>query len=325
MTGATASPPPTLAERAATLRGLGWTAREAEWLALVCLHSGVFTRSQYQARYGLSKPTAGRFVSALLDAGIAREEPIPDRRGPEVFCHVHHRRVYRRLGTEHNRHRRRGSPDLVMRRLLSLDYVMEHDDLEWLPTEPEKVAYFERLGIPVDTLPRRDYRGPFSGRATRRYFAFKLPVAGNGKTTTFVFTDIGGRRRIQRERIRAWADAHTSLWHALRDRGCAVHAVAVTRTDDDAAANAAILDTWRGEHAPAASLSERDQRLLDAVDRAKSTGDLAPLADFGGPVVATHAARALRERERAARAAGGHIDAHRTHVAERLTPDPLAL
>ena len=27
------------------LEPLGWTGREAEWIALVCLHSGVFTRA----------------------------------------------------------------------------------------------------------------------------------------------------------------------------------------------------------------------------------------------------------------------------------------
>ncbi|MXZ61081.1 MAG: hypothetical protein F4Z12_09505, partial [Acidobacteria bacterium] len=58
------SGPLTFGESAATLRGLGWTEREADWLALVCLYSGVFTRSQYQARYGLSKQTASRFVRA---------------------------------------------------------------------------------------------------------------------------------------------------------------------------------------------------------------------------------------------------------------------
>ena len=36
---------PTLEDRATTLAALGWTGREAEWLALVALHSGVFTRS----------------------------------------------------------------------------------------------------------------------------------------------------------------------------------------------------------------------------------------------------------------------------------------
>ena len=155
MTAATASPAPTLAERAATLRGLGWTGREAEWLALVCLHSGVFTRRQYAARYRLSKQTASRFAIALLDAGVAREEPIPDRRCPETLCHLYRRGLYRTLGIENNRHRRSGSADLVMRRLLSLDYVLEHRDLAWLPTEPEKVAYFRRLGVPASTLPQR--------------------------------------------------------------------------------------------------------------------------------------------------------------------------
>ena len=29
------------------LASLGWTGREAEWIALVCLHSGVFTRAQF--------------------------------------------------------------------------------------------------------------------------------------------------------------------------------------------------------------------------------------------------------------------------------------
>ena len=28
------------------LEPLGWTGQDAEWIALVCLHSGVFTRAQ---------------------------------------------------------------------------------------------------------------------------------------------------------------------------------------------------------------------------------------------------------------------------------------
>ena len=33
--------------RERALAALGWTGREAEWIALVCLHSGVFTRAQF--------------------------------------------------------------------------------------------------------------------------------------------------------------------------------------------------------------------------------------------------------------------------------------
>ena len=212
-----------------------------------------------------------------------------------------------------------------MRRLLSLDYVLDHQDLAWLPTEPEKVAYFRRLGLSAATLPRREYRGPSSHRSTRRYFAFKLPVAGNGVTTTFVYAGTGGSVRLQRERIHRWADAHGSLWQALRQRGGAVHIVAVTRTDADADAHAAVLASWRGPPAPAASVSSADRQLLDAVDLADSTGDLSPLARYGGPIQAAKAARRIQDRVKAARESSGQIDGFSTHVAERLAPDALAL
>ena len=261
---------PTFGEGAATLRGLGWTEREADWLALVCLHSGVFTRSQYQARYGLSKQTASRFARALLQAGIARETRLPDRRGyrPTSICHVRARALYRTLGIENDRHRRNASPEVTMRRLLSLDYVLEHRGLDWLPTEPEKRAYFQRLGISLTVLPHRVHRGPFTDRPTRRYFPLDLPIAGSGTTTTFVYADPGGRRRLQSDRLRAWVTAHAALWEALRDDGGAVHIVAVTRTEDAAVANAAILETWREPPARAVPPSEADRQLLDDVELA---------------------------------------------------------
>ncbi len=37
---------PHLGGRAAALAEFGWTGRDAEWLALVCLHSGAFLRRQ---------------------------------------------------------------------------------------------------------------------------------------------------------------------------------------------------------------------------------------------------------------------------------------
>ena len=41
----------------------GWTGRDAEWLALVCLHGGVFLRPQHLAFLGQSRPElARRFV-----------------------------------------------------------------------------------------------------------------------------------------------------------------------------------------------------------------------------------------------------------------------
>ena len=74
-------------------------------------------------------------------------------------CPIFGRGIYRALGAEDISHRRIASTEVLMRRLLSLDYVLEHPDLPWLPTEPEKVRAFEALGIERRLLPRRVYRG----------------------------------------------------------------------------------------------------------------------------------------------------------------------
>ena len=214
---ATAAPASrSLPPRVNPVRHPGWNDRETEWLTLVCLHSGLFTRSQYQARYGVSAQTAGRFVHALLDARLAhggvRLERGPVR--PVSVCHVHARALYRALGIENHRHRRRASPEVTLRRLLCLDYILEHLEQTWLSTEADKAAYLERLGIAPDTLPQR----PYTGRPARRYVALNVPIARYGPTTTFVYIDAGDRHRTPHERIRAWASAYEPLWDALRER-----------------------------------------------------------------------------------------------------------
>ena len=48
------------------------TPRQAEWIVLVCQHSGLFTRDQVEAFLGQSsQPTASRFVQWLLDARLS--------------------------------------------------------------------------------------------------------------------------------------------------------------------------------------------------------------------------------------------------------------
>ena len=62
-----------------------------------------------------------------------------------------------------------------MRRLLSLDFVLEHPGMNWLPTEGEKVEFIEGLGVsfqphsPADLL-RRGSRSEtlFCAQAARR-------------------------------------------------------------------------------------------------------------------------------------------------------------
>ena len=210
--------------REKALGRFGWTGRRAEWIALVCLHSGVFTRDQISDWLGIHRHTARRFVRDILDQRLGAEDALENRR----VCRIAARAVYRALGAEDIRHRRIASPVVLMRRLLSLDYVIGHTGQAWLPTEPEKVAAFEALGIDRRVLPVRVYRG--AAGDTRRYFPLKLPVALGAGRAVFVYADPGHDTATG---LRSWGHAHRQLWEELQERGRSVEAVAVVRTDSE--------------------------------------------------------------------------------------------
>ena len=153
------------------LAPFGWTGEKAGWIAFVCLHSGAFTRVQCARFLDAHPEQVRRVVHALIAQGLAAEDTVPGIQGIGRVCRIFSRRIYRAIGAEHIRHRRDASPEVLMRRLLSLDYVIEHPGLPWLATESEKVAAFEALGIERGLLPVRVYRG--AAGATRRYFPVK--------------------------------------------------------------------------------------------------------------------------------------------------------
>ena len=199
MTGhaAEAAPSPasvlTLKDRAALLAPFGWTDREAEWIALVALHSGAFTRSQWRAFFGDSHPEiARRFVRALIDNKHAIEDDRPILPGRARAVLLTSKPIYRALGIPDVRHRRGkdASTIVLMRRLLSLDYIIDRPTFGWLPTEADKVQRFEALGLDPSTFPYRLY-GPDGKPQTPRYFAFKLPIAVDDQAATFVYVDAG--------------------------------------------------------------------------------------------------------------------------------------
>ncbi|MYB05177.1 MAG: hypothetical protein F4Y24_02375, partial [Gemmatimonadetes bacterium] len=164
------------AERRATaLEPLGWKGRRAEWIALACCHGGVFTRVQWTSFLGCHHEKVGRAVRKLVAQGVAIEEKPPGIKGIGRICRIHGRGIYKALGLGDRRRRRITSPEVVMRRLLGLDYVLEHPRLPWLPTEADRVAAFEALGIGRGLLPQRVYRGALGG--LRRFFPLGLPIA----------------------------------------------------------------------------------------------------------------------------------------------------
>ena len=193
--------------REQALEPFGWTGRQAEWIALACLHSGVFTRAQLSAYLRIDRWQALRFVRAMSERRLAADETLEGRK----VCRICGRGIYRALGAEDIRHRRTASDEVLLRRLLSLDYVLEHTGLSWLPTELEKVGAFEALGIERRLLPSRLYRGAAGN--TRRYFPVKLPVALDSGRAVFVYVDPGHDTTTA---LRSWAVAHRGLWEGAR-------------------------------------------------------------------------------------------------------------
>ena len=131
-----------VAERAANLRPLGFTERQARFLVTVMLHSGVFIERQY-CRF--AHITHGQkthdFIDRLVARGFACEvRPGALHRGR--LYHVHHKRLYALVGHTDNRNRRRAPLGRMIERLMLLDAVLDDGGFMWLATEADKSRYF---------------------------------------------------------------------------------------------------------------------------------------------------------------------------------------
>ncbi|MXX35182.1 MAG: hypothetical protein F4X22_16495 [Gemmatimonadales bacterium] len=289
--------------REKALEVFGWAGKQAEWIALVCLHSGVFTRAQW-ARFADSHPEqVRRGVLSLIERRVASEETEPGLAGIGRVCRIFGRPVYRALGAEHIRHRRGASTEVLMRRLLSLDYVIEHADLPWLPTEQEKVAAFEALGLDRKILPVRVYRG--AAGDTRRHFPVKLPVAVDSARALFVYADPGHDTATA---LRSWGTAHHRLWRALAKLDLSVEVVAVARTSRELDRARRVIGGWAepaGPGEPEAGVREE----LARIERAIVQGAVHVLEEFGGLQAALK--RSIELEAQARRQGAGRASIHR--------------
>ena len=84
--------------REKALEPFGWTGRRAEWIALACLHGGVFTRAQWTRFLGCHTEKVRRAVHALVAQGVAVDESVPGITGIGRVCRIHGRGIYRALG-----------------------------------------------------------------------------------------------------------------------------------------------------------------------------------------------------------------------------------
>ena len=311
-----------LHDREKALESLGWTGREAEWIALVCLHSGVFTRAQWCHFFNDPyRMGAKRFVRTLVERGMAVEYALPNYRGGARACRISNKEIYRKLGIENVRHRREAQPSVMLRRLLSLDYVLEYPELSWLPTEPEKVGCFESLGIDRRRIPHRLYQGAV-GKQTR-YFALKLPIAVDTQTATFAYVDPGKDTDTE---LRSWGAAHEWLWRTLQGKGIQVHVVVIGADHKATRRAKTALRRWsEGAGEPgeqrAAGPTQDDPPVkaeMQYIENALVKLDTAIVAKYGGVKGISKRLIALKTLPRSKGATGVSIDGYETWVSRRL-------
>jgi hypothetical protein len=159
-------------ENIAAIAALGYTQEEARFLYLVAMHSGYFVPRHFLVSSGVKRST--HFATKLESRGHATWREY-DRTGG--VYHLVSKTIYRRIGNENLRNRRRHSIDFIRTRLLLLDFVLANPSYYYLETEQDKLRYFcEELGIPRAALPGKSYEGSPRTGPTVRYFIDKFPL-----------------------------------------------------------------------------------------------------------------------------------------------------
>jgi hypothetical protein len=178
------------AERLSNLTQFGYTAEEACFLYIVATHSGYFTHRQFLAFSG-TKPGkhSQKFLEKLLTEEHATYHTYPS--GGRVY-HVFSRKIYKAIGRDDLRTRRKHQLEYIKTRIVVLDFVLSNLDCEYLETEAEKVPFFEsRFNLSRALLPSKTYTSKLSRNASVRYFVDRFPMfvrAASAPTPTLAFT-----------------------------------------------------------------------------------------------------------------------------------------
>ena len=202
----------------------------------------------------------------------------------------------------------------MFRRLLSLDYVLDHPQLPWLPTESEKVACFDQLGIDRTNLPRRVWDNATG--YTVRLFANKHPIAVDprSKQAHFVYTD---SEEKSPQGVRSWRSEHAALWSDLDRLGFQLHIVHAsfnTRLEESVSR---VFTSWMNlpRSTVSSALIETELRL---VQQAIGSNDKLALEEYGGFNGALQASAAFQEQLRKQAIAVAYSATYSTWISERI-------
>lgn len=189
----------------------GFTPRQAAFMVLVMVHSGVCLRRQYARFAGMVYGQATKdFFKRLVRTKLVSGYTAADARAR--LYHVRAKSLYRAIGEPDNRNRKPISLARAVERLMVLDAVLADRTLQWLGTESEKVEYFTRATrLRPSELPLLKF-----GEApdeTIRWFPYKLPIGINGDGRTHVFLYLVTRKSPVE--FRTFLQRHAELLRAL--------------------------------------------------------------------------------------------------------------
>jgi len=302
--------------REKNLAEFGWTEREAEWIALVCLHSGCFLRSQMCRYLQIDRREASTLVRSIVANGFAVETKLPGHQGPPHLCRISNRQIYRALGAEHIRYRRAVDARLTLTRVLGLDYIVEHPAYHWLPTEQDKVYFFHsKLRISTDHLPSRVYKG--TAGQQQRFFVSKYPIAHEKNTVTFLYIDPSD---LTDKPLRSWLSDHRQLFDILRHAGKRIRVVVVASDRKILTRAERILRPWSKTQPASREASPRTDEL-HRLTQAYRNGDLDALKQWGGANAAFARMNELKRQSPASQEGGvtSQIDSCSIWHSTRLT------
>jgi hypothetical protein len=155
---------------------LGYTDREAAFLYLVGRFSGYFLGRQYAS---FLKRQPGGLVYQLMHKAKARAHIEVLDYGQHCYLyHLKAKPIYRLLECEDSQARRAKGDDEIKTRLMILDYVLDHPELEFLALKSEKIEYFAaKHGVEI--LDGSDAVGPCDQshfRVQLNAFAHRFPI-----------------------------------------------------------------------------------------------------------------------------------------------------
>lgn len=170
----------TFDERVDAIVKKNFTPRQARFLVMVMLHSGVCMRRQYCAFSRIVHGHVDRlFFERLTAEKIATAYDCAHQRAR--IYHVRHRALYHAIGEPDSRHRKPLPVPRAVEHLMLLDAVFARPDITWLATGRDKLAHFSHLlghVLQRDELPQLVF-GDHDGddrTSTVRYFPDRLPI-----------------------------------------------------------------------------------------------------------------------------------------------------